>query len=73
MGKKLYLVHWEGYAITDRTWEPKENLVGAEKALEAFHNSQIEQIKMLKWSENLLSEAEGPKNRKNRNKEPCLC
>ena len=26
-GKLEYLVHWRGYDINERTWEPVENLV----------------------------------------------
>ncbi|EED17419.1 conserved hypothetical protein [Talaromyces stipitatus ATCC 10500] len=33
-GKLYYLVKWKDYSIKESTWEPIENLVGAEEVLE---------------------------------------
>ena len=35
--KLYYLVDWEGYSPSDRTWEPAENLVNAPEKVAAFH------------------------------------
>jgi hypothetical protein len=32
-----YLVHWHGYEISERTWEPGANLVNAPKMINKFH------------------------------------
>lgn len=37
--KKLYyLVHWKGYDISERTWEPTENLENAKELVSKFHH-----------------------------------
>ena len=39
-GKCLeYLIHWEGWSETDRTWEPVSNLGNANGAVHDFHTS----------------------------------
>ncbi len=36
--KKLeYLVHWQGYEVSERTWEPAANLANAPKMIKKFH------------------------------------
>jgi len=35
--KQEYLVDWKGYNISDRTWEPKENLGNSQELIERFH------------------------------------
>ncbi len=32
-----YLVHWQGYDISERTWEPAVNLANAPKMINKFH------------------------------------
>jgi hypothetical protein len=32
-----YLVHWQGYDISERTWEPIKNLLNAMKKVKNFH------------------------------------
>ena len=34
--KQKYLVHWKGYGVQERTWEPAANLRNAQQALERF-------------------------------------
>lgn len=36
-GKLEYLVHWYGYDINERTWEPAENLANAPQKVQEFH------------------------------------
>ncbi len=36
-GKLLYRVHWRGYPISARTWEPAEFVQGAPKLIKQFH------------------------------------
>ena len=36
-GKLKYLVHWKGYPIKERTWEPVENLSNSQKYIDKFH------------------------------------
>lgn len=36
-GKLEYFVHWRGYDINERTWEPAENLVNAPQKVQEFH------------------------------------
>jgi len=36
-GKLEYLVHWCGYDINERTWEPAENLANAPQKVQEFH------------------------------------
>jgi len=32
-----YLVHWQGYEVSERTWEPATNLANAPKMIKKFH------------------------------------
>jgi hypothetical protein len=32
-----YLVHWQGYELSERTWEPTTNLANAPKMINKFH------------------------------------
>jgi hypothetical protein len=32
-----YLVHWQGYEVSERTWEPTANLANAPKMIKKFH------------------------------------
>jgi hypothetical protein len=34
-----YLVHWKGYGVEDRTWEPIKHLANSQDELEAFHRA----------------------------------
>lgn len=34
-----FLIKWKSYSYTENTWEPLDNLVGCEKAMEAFQVS----------------------------------
>ena len=36
-GKLKYLVHWKGYPIKERTWEPIENLSNCQKYIDKFY------------------------------------
>lgn len=36
-----YRVRWKGYSPQEDTWEPKENLGNAKKALDHYHKSQL--------------------------------
>lgn len=36
-GKLEYLVHWEGYDVSERSWEPVINLQNAPEMVEIFH------------------------------------
>ncbi|KAH7287687.1 hypothetical protein KP509_32G069400 [Ceratopteris richardii] len=36
-GRLEYLIHWKGYDISDRTWEPAENLQRAPIKVQEFH------------------------------------
>jgi hypothetical protein len=36
-GKLEYLVHWRGYDINKRTWEPSINLANAPQKIQEFH------------------------------------
>ncbi|KAH7439596.1 hypothetical protein KP509_04G068000 [Ceratopteris richardii] len=36
-GRLEYLIHWKGYDISDRTWEPAENLQRAPFKVQEFH------------------------------------
>lgn len=36
-GKLKYLVHWKGYPIEERTWEPVENLSNSQEYIDEFH------------------------------------
>jgi tRNA pseudouridine-54 N-methylase len=35
--KLEYLIHWRGYDISERTWEPSKNLANASTKVRAFH------------------------------------
>ena len=36
--KKLeYLVYWQGYKVSERTWEPIANLINAHEMIQEFH------------------------------------
>jgi hypothetical protein len=38
--KKLqYLIHWKGYTVMDRTWEPAANLAHSEDLISRFHQT----------------------------------
>jgi hypothetical protein len=32
-----YLVHWRGYDINERTWDPSTSLVNAPQKIQEFH------------------------------------
>ncbi|CEP09463.1 hypothetical protein [Parasitella parasitica] len=32
-----YFVHWKGYSVMDRTWEPHANLTNCQDLLKTFH------------------------------------
>ncbi len=36
-GKLEYFVHWSGYNINERTWEPAENLANSSQKVQEFH------------------------------------
>jgi hypothetical protein len=36
-GRLEYFVHWSGYDINERTWEPAENLANAPEKVQEFH------------------------------------
>jgi hypothetical protein len=36
-GKPHFLVHWKGFPISDRTWEPRDNLIHSHDLLRDFH------------------------------------
>jgi hypothetical protein len=38
-GKLHYFVHWKGYPIEERSWQPKGNLKNAPNLVEDFHNA----------------------------------
>jgi hypothetical protein len=38
-GKLQYLVHWKGWPISSRTWEPAKNLANAPDLVESFHRA----------------------------------
>lgn len=46
-GKIKYLVHWKGYAVSERTWEPIENLGNSKDLVEEFHSSHPNRPKPL--------------------------
>mmetsp|Transcript_29030 Transcript_29030/g.72407 ORF Transcript_29030/g.72407 Transcript_29030/m.72407 type:complete len:92 (+) Transcript_29030:52-327(+) len=37
---RQYLVHWEGYAEKDQTWEPMENLVGCAAQIREYERER---------------------------------
>ena len=41
-GKLQYHVHWKGYPIADRTWEPAEFLENAAELVQDFHREHPE-------------------------------
>jgi hypothetical protein len=38
-GKLQYYIHWKDWPISERTWEPLENLVNAQKLVNGFHRA----------------------------------
>ena len=38
-GKLHYLVHWKGYPIEERTWEPVSNITAAGELVKEFHKT----------------------------------
>jgi len=36
-GKLQYFIHWKGYPVSDRTWEPASNVINSPKLLMEFH------------------------------------
>ena len=36
-GKLQYFIHWQGYNIDQRTWEPAENVENAPELIQQFH------------------------------------
>jgi len=36
-GQLEYLVHWRGYPISERTWEPTSNLINVPLKIQEFH------------------------------------
>ena len=60
-GKLEYFVHWQGYPINERTWEPASNLSNALEKIRIFHHQHpmqprtnhkfhIQKIKLLEGS-----------------------
>ena len=43
-----YLVHWCGYDINERTWEPADNLVNAPQKVQEFHQRYSHKPKPLR-------------------------
>lgn len=39
-GRLYYLVHWRGYAASDRTWEPEAHLAKAQDAIDEYCGKQ---------------------------------
>ena len=37
-GKLQYLIHWQGYDLSERTWEPATNLANAQLNVREFHS-----------------------------------
>ena len=37
-GRLEYLIHWRGYDINERTWEPTANLINAPLKVQEFHH-----------------------------------
>lgn len=44
-GKLQYLIHWRGYDISERTWEPAANLANAPLKVQEFHQRYPEKPK----------------------------
>src|SRR5207237_2380681 len=44
-GRLEYLVHWRGYPIEERTWEPMRHLRRAKRLISAFHRLHSEAAK----------------------------
>jgi hypothetical protein len=40
--KLQYLVHWKGYTVMDRTWEPQSNLTNCQNLIEQFHQEHTD-------------------------------
>ena len=43
--KLYYLVHWKGFDVQERTWEPVENLTNARELIKEFHTKYANQPK----------------------------
>ena len=44
-GKLEYLVHWQGYEVHERTWEPAANLENAPEMIAEFHQEYLSNSK----------------------------
>jgi len=44
-GKLQYLVKWKGYAKSDSTWEPENNVSNAPRMLKEFHRAHPEAVR----------------------------
>lgn len=42
-GKKLYLVAWKDYPVSEATWEPLENLGNAKEAVKLFNAKKFDE------------------------------
>ena len=45
--KKLeYLVHWQGYEVSERSWEPIANLINSPKMIQEFHHQYSQKLSL---------------------------